>query len=152
MKRMNIDLSKLGESAPIILGGIICFFTAFSLLAMSQWIIHKTLFTFGCMGLLAFEETVPAIVMSLLVLVYLPSGFFAGLYTGYKIKENLRVILIYPPLIGFAALMILRIYLGGLDLSLEGIGRDALIPLVGNVVGSYLGGYTMNWEMEEEEI
>lgn len=164
MKRVNIDLSsllsrllpRLREYAPIIFGGLICFFISFFLLSGSPpiwiYIIYKLLQTVGAYGLLAFyKEVEPALILFLVAIVYLPSGFLGGLYTGYKIKENLRIVLLYPSLIGFAILLILQLYFGVLDLSSPNLARDILVPLVGSIVGSYLGGYTVNWETEEEE-
>ena len=164
MKRVNIDLSgllsrllpRLREYAPIIFGGLISFFMAFFLLSGSPpiwiYIIYKLLQTVGAYGLLAFyKEVEPALILFLVAIVYLPSGFLGGLYTGYKIRENLRIVLLYPSLIGFAILLILQLYFGVLDLSSPNLARDILVPLVGSIVGSYLGGYTMNWKTEEEE-
>lgn len=155
---MEIDLSKLRESipklresVPIILGGAIYFLTAFTLLSMWQWIIYALFRTFGIFGLLTFiEEIRPALVLFMIAIIHLPSGFLGGLYAGYKMKENLRIILIYPSVIGVTALAILQIAFGAIDLSLEGLGREVFLPLLGSILGSYLGGYTMNWETEEE--
>lgn len=152
---MDIDLSRLlsilRESFPIISGGVICFLAAFTLLSMWQWILSRLLLALGCFGLLSFvEEVRPAVVALLMVVIHLPSGFLGGLYTGYKIKENLRIILIYPSVIGVAALAIVQLYFHAIDLSFEGLGREVFLPLLGNIAGSYLGGYTMNWESEEE--
>ena len=163
VKRVDIDLSRLlsrllsrfRENTPIIFGGMICFLMAFFLLSGSPpiwlFIIYKLLQAVGAYGLLAFyKEVEPALILFMIAIVYLPSGFLGGLYTGYKTKENLKIVLLYPSLIGFAILLILQLYFGVLDLSSPNLGRDILVPLVGSIVGSYLGGYAVNWEKEEE--
>jgi len=150
INRININLSsKTPQLTHILLGGAICFLASYILLSSSQFIIHMIFFSLGLTGLLAFKEIEPALFMFVLALVYLPSGFFSGLYTGYKIKENLKIILIFPPIIGLTALIFLRVFSGVLVLSPEDLGRDIIIPLLAGVISSYLGGYSINWKKED---
>jgi len=102
----------------------------------------------------------------------LPSGFLGGLYTGYKIKERLKINLVFPSII---ALLISAIYttvilfISGYIGSLQffpillgyyfGLSADYLMgiiaPFLVMTTGVYLGGYTVSWKVEErieEEI
>ena len=141
--------SRFRELFPIILGALICLFSMFILLTVSQMIVQRLFLALGCAGLLVFEESTFALIVSLIAIVYLPSGFLGGFYVGHKMEENLRIALLFPSLIAFVILTVLRFYFGGLILSFERLGRDVLLPLLGNVAGSYLGGYTVIWGKEE---
>ncbi len=148
---MDIDLSKYSGMIHLALGGGICFFTMYVLVSVSTMGLRLILHYFNSLGLLAFTESMNATSLFILGTAYIPSGFFGGLYTGYKIKENLRITFLFPALIGSAGLVILRFLSGYTSFSILNLQQEFLIPILGNVVGSYLGGYAMNWEIEEIE-
>lgn len=133
----------------IAIGGGISFGATYFLLSIVPVGVRLLLFSLGYVGLLAFTEAGSAMSLFTFGTVFLPSGFFGGLYTGSKIKENLRIILVFPALIGFIGLIALRYFTGYINLSAIDPQNDFLIPILGNVVGSYLGGYAVNWEFEE---
>jgi len=146
---MSEYLSRYSYLVHIALGGMICLFTVYIFLSISPIGIRMLLFHLGWLGLLAFSEGTNAMLLLVLATAYLPSGFCGGLYTGYKIKENLRIIFVLPALIGLTGLIALRFFSGTFNLSYLNIQNEVLIPLLGNVVGAYLGVYTMNWRTEE---
>jgi len=114
--------------------------------------MERILIYFGVIGVVMFQEQFAlARGMVMLGTVYLPGGFFGGLYTGYKVEEGLRTILAVPGAIGFVVLTILTYLLGQFDPSSIDFAYRLLFPSLGNIVGSYLGGYAMNWPTEEEE-
>jgi len=140
----------------ITLGSLICFLVTFLILMFGIFwsVISSILIRLNCVGLLAFNEVNDyAIPLLQFVIAYLPSGFCGGLYTGSKIKENLRMVLTLLPLIALAILTAsifiqFQITYGMIpSVNVQSI----LLPLIGYVIGSYLGGYSMNWEIEEGE-
>lgn len=145
-----MDLSKYENWLHVGVGGVICFMSVYFLPGISQIVVRMLLYRFNSIGLLTYDEIKYALSLISFGLAYLPSGFLGGLYTGYKIKENLRVILLIPPLIGFVGLMIVNYFMGRLLMDLS-VALVVAMTLCGQVMGSYLGGYTMNWEKEEEE-
>jgi len=148
--RMGLgSLGRYGDLLHIAFGGGICLAAMYFLISLVPAGIRILLFNIGYAGLLAFTEATNAMVLLMLGTVYLPSGFLGGLYTGYKINENIKIILLFPAMIGFAGLIALRFFTGYLNLSIINLQNEIFIPILGNVVGAYLGGYTMNWEMEE---
>mgnify|MGYP001118821641 CR=1 FL=1 len=148
---MRFDSSMYSVLLHMALGGAICLFTMYILLSISPLGIEMILFNLGCFGLVAFSESVNALSLFLLGTTYLPSGFLGGLYTGYKIKENLTIILVIPALIGVLGLIALRFFTGYINLSSFNFQNEVFIPFLGGVIGVFLGGYAMNWETEEAE-
>ncbi len=148
---MNLHFPRFGKEIHIVIGGAICFLAINVFLSTSQVAIRFLLFRFNCLGLLVFSEVTTALSILMLATAYLPSGFCGGLYTGYKIKENLRIILIFPALIGFAGLLILRIPSGYGDLSNLNIVGEIFMPLSASIAGSYVGGYTISPKEEKTD-
>jgi len=133
----------------ILVGGVFALFMMYMLLFISFTGIQMILFNIGSFGLLTFNETTNAVYLLTLGIAYLPGGFLGGLYTGYRVKENLKIILLYPALIGSAGLFALEFFTGYITISSVNLQNEILVPLLGAVAGSYLGGYTMNWKEEE---
>ncbi|MEM2110276.1 MAG: hypothetical protein QXX08_00140 [Candidatus Bathyarchaeia archaeon] len=140
MKKDTFDFSKFGFLLHTIIGGLACLLTSTILYVVLQGGV-AFLAALDSLGLLVFDESIYALQLLLFGLVFLPSGFIGGLYTGHKVKENLYIILVLPGLISF----ILFIFLFNVDL-IGGI----MIQLSGNILGSYLGGYTMNWPPKKD--
>jgi len=130
----------------VSIGGVICLFVMYITLAVSSWGIKELLYYLNCLGLLVFSEAAGAISLFLFGVSYLPSGFFGGLYVGYRLKENLKIDLAFPGLIGVTVLVVLQFLSGNLNFLNLKFERDILIPLLGNVTGAYFGGYAINWE------
>ncbi len=134
------------------IGGGICFIVMFIVSDLAQGVMERILIYFGVIGVIVFQEQFAlARIIILFGAVYLPSGFFGGLYTGYKVEEGLKTILAAPGVIGFSILTILTYFLGQFDPSSPDFAYRLILPLLGNIIGSYLGGYAMNWPSEEEE-
>lgn len=151
-----MDLSKIDywKLIHILIGGLTYFVSVFFLemllhLAM-DWIFRTT----AIYGVLAYEEAQNAYYIIRLGSVYLPSGFFGGLYTGYKVKERLKLIIIFPSTAGFLFFFVLQFFLGYIGsavLTFLNLAKLIVIPLIVSIFGSYLGGYTINWEVKEVE-
>ncbi|MBS7624106.1 hypothetical protein KEJ29_00810 [Candidatus Bathyarchaeota archaeon] len=163
----KIDLRLLVH---LLIGGLLCSVALFFL--KNLIIIDLLLKSLNCLGALIFEEAQIGKKIISFGLIHLPSGFLGGLYTGYKIKERLKINLVFPSII---ALLISAIYttvilfISGYTGSLQffpillgyyfGLSADYLMgiiaPFLVMTTGVYLGGYTVSWKVEErieEEI
>ncbi|MEM1581831.1 MAG: hypothetical protein QXK89_04890 [Candidatus Bathyarchaeia archaeon] len=151
MSLNKIDYRKL---IYILISGIIYFATAFTLEMLVQSTLDWIFRTMGISGILAFEDAQNAYYIIRLGIVYLSSGYLGGLYAGYKIKENLKLNMTFPSLIGFLLIFTMQYFLGYSAvlkaLSLIGFAKIIAMPLIVSLVGSYLGGYTVNWQVEEK--
>lgn len=147
MSPSKIDYWKIFH---ILIGGAIYFAAIFVLEIVTQSTADWIFRTLGILGVFAFEEAQNAYYVIRLGVIYSASGFFSGLYTGYKVKENLKLIMSFPSLIGF--LLMLAINYGVLltSFSLMRITKFVAVPLIVSLIGSYLGGYTVNWQVEEK--
>jgi len=152
MRLLNFDLSEKMDFIHAALGGGICFFVMFLLSDLAQVALERLLIFFGVVGVVVFEQQfLLARLVIMFGVVYLTSGFCGGLYTGYNVKENLKIIFAIPGIIGFIGLTILTYFLGYVDLSTIDFTSEIFLPLLGSMLGAYLGGYTMNWPSEGEE-
>lgn len=157
----KIDLRLLFH---LFIGGLISFVLLFILKDFD--FINRLLESLNCLGALIFEEAQTGQKIIGLSLIHLPSGFLGGLYTGYKIKERLKVNLIFPSVIvllisAIRAIVVLfasgyigspqffpillGYYFGLSDDYLMGL----IIPFLVMTTGVYLGGYTVNWQVEK---
>ncbi|MEM1606891.1 MAG: hypothetical protein QXW55_01375 [Candidatus Bathyarchaeia archaeon] len=140
----------------LLIGGVISFgamiFLDIILNSTANWIFRSL----GIYGILVYEEALNAYYLIRLGTVFLSSGFIGGLYVGHKIKENLRVIMSFPSFIGLSFMFTLQFFAGNRALILQqfsqlfGLVRVIIAPLLMLLLGSYLGGYTLNWQMEEK--
>jgi len=150
-----MDLSKIDywKLIHILIGGLTylvgVFFLEMLVRLVADWIFRTT----AIYGVLAYEEAQNAYYIIRLGTIYLPSGFFGGLYTGYKIKEKLKLIMMFPSITGFLLVLIIQYFLGYMTLiisaSLLNLAKIIAIPFIVSLSGSYLGGYTINWQVEE---
>ena len=87
----------------LIGGGILAgvFLTVIYLLDFPWVILLVLLKGLNCLGLIFYPEVAAVSVILTFAIAYMPSGLCGGLYTGYRIKENLRIILLIPALLGF---------------------------------------------------
>lgn len=152
MRLLGFDLPEKMDFFHSALGGGICFLFIFFLANIATAALERLLIFFGVVGVTVFEEPF-TIAKSILLfgIVYLPGGFCGGLYTGYQVEENLKTILAIPGIIGFSALTFSMHFLGYLNLSNMYSVIEVFLSLLGNLIGAYLGGYTMNWPSGEEE-
>jgi hypothetical protein len=135
----------------IAVGGGICFAITILIINPAQSFFQQTLFAIGMAGVSLFVDYYQvARDLFLLGLVYLPGGFGAGLYTGYNVYVDLNRILLIPAVIGTAGFIILVTIFGNQPVTSEFVGL-MLVQLIGNAVGSYLGGYAINWIYPREE-
>jgi len=141
---------RIWSIAHIIIGGGLSFFVIFILSTLAQTGIETLVSSMGSAGVLVFDQAVSAFYIIMFGIVYLPSGFCGGLYTGYKTEEDLKIALAITGIVGFVILTILSLYYGSLNLSSVQFVNQFLVPLSGMVIGAYLGGYTITWETEEE--
>lgn len=132
----------------MLIGGFICFTLLFLLKYLglvwvfTEWILKSS----NSLGVLIFERAQTGYYMISLGLTYLPSGFLGGLYFGRKIEEKMKIYLAFPSIIGFTLSLLLEYYL---KLSPDYL-RGLIIPFLTLAAGSYLGGYTINWRVEEK--
>jgi len=151
MTASQLDLPDKWSFIHAAIGGAICFLVTILISDLIQVGLQQILINSGCFGVVSFEEFAIARDIIMFGVVYLSSGFCGGLYTGYQTDENLRIVLLIPGVIGFIAVIILTYFLGYLNLSnMNFIIKSVILPLIGNVIGAYLGGYTMNWPSEED--
>jgi len=145
-------MPERGDLLHAAIGGGICFLTMAVLVDIGQIALEQILSTLGIAGVMVFHDQILiAKAIFTFGLIFLTSGFLGGLYVGYQTDENLRTILAIPGVIGFVALTVLIAVLGNPSVFYSDILGRIVFPLFGNIVGSYLGGYTLNWSTEEEE-
>ena len=83
-------------------------------------------------------------------LVYLTGGFCSGLYAGYNVYPNLKKTLFIPAVISTVGYILFVIFFANYSFTPEFLGL-ILLQLTGNTLGSYLGGYAINWGYLHEE-
>ncbi|MCS7119967.1 MAG: hypothetical protein RMJ07_06220 [Nitrososphaerota archaeon] len=157
MKESNS--SKIGKWDLIyaLIGGGLGFaavYTLYSIIFSPGGIgaLYWSLSGLGILGVLSFQEEF-RIASAILQfgLVHLIGSFCGGFYTGYKVQENLKFILIIPGVVIFSAFIILLFFEGAFaNFTMTTVLDTILAPLCGNFLGSYLGGYAANWPTEEE--
>lgn len=153
---MKIDGINREKIIHVLAGGGISLVSIFFAEAILWLVMDFLLRTFGIYGILVYWETQEAFFLFRLGSVYFLSGFVGGLYVGYKIKEGLETIMIFPAIICILGIALLQSFTGYIGMAISTgrfssyFIRDLLIPLSVLIAGSYLGGYTLNWHVEEE--
>ncbi|MEM1515825.1 MAG: hypothetical protein QXL85_08315 [Candidatus Bathyarchaeia archaeon] len=152
--KSETDYRKLALNSLIggtILFGAVIFFDMI-LFSVTNWIYMSM----GIMGLSAYDETAIAYYIIKLGTVYLTSGFLGGLYAGYKIRERLKMTMAFPAIVGSLLLLLVVVVQFSLgyrplsELDFLWLIRNIIVPFLMSLFGSYLGGYTVNWEVEEK--
>jgi len=152
MRLLGFNLPEKSVLIHAVIGGVICFIVVFLISSMASPILLQILVFLGITGVMTYQDQfLLAAGLILFGTVYLVGGFCGGLYTGYQVQENLKVTLIIPGLIGFIIYIVITYFFGQIDLSIIGMIYGFFLPLLGNLVGAYLGGYAMNWPSEEEK-
>ena len=134
------------------IGGGVCFLLMFLLTELAQIGLQQILINLGMIGVMVFKEPFQiARLIFVFGIAHLTSGFCGGLYTGYKVLENMKIILLIPGVIGTVGFVLLLLIMGRLGTPDADYIGYVLLPFIGSVTGSYLGGYAINWSVEEEE-
>ena len=131
-------------------GGGICFLGTILLSSLVNILIQRILIALGILTVTVFENFVIAKAAISFALIYLICGFLGGLYTGYFVENNLKILLPLTGGIGFTGFTVVLIFYGGLDLTVNFL-EMIILPLLGDIIGAYLGGYTISWPSEGEE-
>lgn len=132
------------------LGGGICFLGTLFLSSLVNLLIQRMLMALGILTVSVFENFVIAKSAMAFALIYLISGFLGGLYTGYSVENNMKITLSITGGIGFIGFMVMLIFYGELNLNMNYF-EMIILPLLGDLIGAYLGGYTIRWPSESEE-
>ncbi len=118
--------------------------------------VYWSLASLGILGIISFQEQFAlASAIMQFGIVHLLGGFCGGLYTGYKVEKKLKFLLIIPGiatfLISFLIFIASTYFQGGaVNLSTTNLLGTVILPITGNLTGSYLGGYAINWPTKEE--
>jgi len=134
------------------IGGGICLLGMIFLSSLMDVALQRILISLGVLGVVAFESFAIAKAAIVFALVYLISGFLGGLYTGYYTEGELKITLPITGGIGFSGFLLLLFFYGKLNSNINYL-EMIILPILGNIIGAYLGGYTISWpgEIEEEE-
>jgi len=136
-----------------VVGGFICFLITIVLFSFMDIILKQILISLGVSGVVAFTTFAIAKAAIVFALVYLVCGFIGGLYTGYFVEKGLRITLLITGGVGFVSFLVLLYFFGRVTLNIGYYYLEMIIlPLLGNIIGAYLGGYTISWQSEGEEV
>jgi len=135
------------------IGGGICFLLIVLLSDIAYNGLQQILINWGMIGVMVFKEPFEiAQLIFMFGIVHLTSGFCGGLYTGYNVLKNLKIVLLIPGVVGTVGFIVLLLIMGRLGTpDVDYYVSYVLLPFIGSVTGSYLGGYAINWYVEEEE-
>ena len=140
-----------GDLVHIAIAGAIGFGITIILVDMVQNGFLQLLFNLNMGGVIFFIDLY-LVARNLFVfsLVYLTSGFCSGIYVGYNVYPNLKRTLFIPAVINTVSFLLLVTIIDNYPVTM-GIINLLLIQLTGNTIGSYLGGYAINWgELHKE--
>lgn len=147
MKTEPSESSSLerGDLVHIAIAGTIGFGITIFLLDMVQNGFMQMLFNLNMGGVVFFIDNYQ-VARNLFIfgLVYLTGGFCSGIYFGYNIYPNLKKTLFIPALISTVGFLLLVTIIDKYPITLGLVGL-LTIQLTGNTIGSYLGGYAINW-------
>jgi len=147
-KRGPIERMDLVHTA---IGGAICFGITVLVLDIVYNGLPYLLYSMNMAGVTFFTENyVIARAFFIFGLVYLTSGFCGGVYTGYNVYANLKMLLVVPAMISTIGYILLMMFVANYPITSEFISM-VVLQLVGNTIGSFLGGYAINWKFLTEE-
>jgi len=137
------------EIIHVIAGGGICLTVMITLFGVMGMALEQMLVNFGILGVIIFDSFTIARIAITFALVYLVSGFLAGLYMGYFTEKGLKVTLPITGIIGSIGFVVLLFFSsGGFNVSKLYLER-IVFPCLGSIIGTYLGGYTLRRPSEE---
>ncbi|MEM2341313.1 MAG: hypothetical protein QXX94_01510 [Candidatus Bathyarchaeia archaeon] len=137
---------EFGRILNLIIGGAICLF----IFLILEEAIRQFFISSNILGILIFDEARLAYNLIKIGCAYLPAGFLGGLFVGYRDKENLKIILLFPSIIGFIFWAILNYFFGYWGFIPVDYLNMVIMPLFSLTAGAYLGGYTVNWPTERK--
>jgi len=159
MKKEPVERSSIERMnlVHIAIGGGICLGMTVLLISIiigsesTPGLLQQLLFKLGMSGVTFFIDYYQ-IAQELFIfgLVYLTSGFCGGIYAGYNAFTNLKGTLFIPAIISTVGFVLLAIFVANYSITPEFLGL-ILLQLAGNTLGSYLGGYAINWRYLHEE-
>ncbi|MEM5872051.1 MAG: hypothetical protein QW051_04215 [Candidatus Aenigmatarchaeota archaeon] len=153
---MSIEPFKRGpiERMDIVhtaIGGAICFGITVLVLDIVYNGLPYLLYNLNMAGVTFFAENyMIARALFTFGLVYLTSGFCGGVYTGYNVYANLKILLVIPALISTIGYILLMILVANYPITSEFVIM-VVLQFIGNTIGSFLGGYAINWKFLTEE-
>jgi len=142
---------KRGNLVHIAIAGAIGFGITVLLFAMVPDGFMQLLFNLNMGGIIFFIDLYQ-VARNLFIfgLVYLTGGFCSGIYAGYNVYPNLKKTLFIPAVINTVGFLLLVTLIDNYPVTM-GLVYLLLIQLTGNTIGSYLGGYAINWgELHKE--
>jgi len=145
---MNSIVSKK-EILHSAAGGGICFLGMVFLYSIVNIMLQRLLMALGILSVSIFESFAIARAAIIFALAYLTCGFMGGLYTGHY-TEKLKITLPITAGIGFIGFLLLLFFNGRLNSDINYL-EMLVLPLLGNFIGAYLGGYTISWPSKSEE-
>ena len=153
---MKKDTSEHGsyermDLVHILIGGGISFGVTVLLIDIVQNLLQQILYNQGIAGVVFFIDLYQfARALFVFGLVYLTSGFSGGLYAGYNVYINLRKTLFFPAVISTVGFILLATILANYPITPQFVGL-MLLEFAGTLIGSYLGGYAINWTLLHEK-
>jgi hypothetical protein len=153
---MKKDKSEQGsyermDLVHILIGGGISFGITVLLIDIVQNLLQQILYNLGMAGVVFFIDYYQfARGLYVFGLVYLTSGFSGGLYTGYNVYINLKKTLFFPAVISTVGFILLATILANYPITPQFTGLMVL-QFAGSLLGSYLGGYAINWTLLHEK-
>ncbi len=147
-KRGPIERMELVHTA---IGGAICFGITLLVLDIVYNGLPYLLHSLGMAGVTFFMDYyLIARALFIFGLVYLTSGFCGGVYTGYNVYANLKIILFIPATISAVGYISVIVLIANYPITFEFISL-VILQFIGNTLGSFLGGYAINWKYLKEE-
>ena len=135
----------------ILIGGAISFGITVFLIDIVQNLLQQILVDQGMAGVMFFVDYYQfARGFFIFGLVYLTSGFSGGLYTGYNVYIKLKKTLFAIPIISTVGFIMLATLLANYAVTAQFIGL-MVMQFAGTLLGSYLGGYAINWGLLHEK-
>jgi len=144
------DLPTKRDIANSLVGGTLCFLSAVFLSSFVDLLLEQILLYFGISGVTAFESFSIAKAIIFFALVHLICGFISGLYTGYVTEKGVKITLFITGQIGFIGFFIYMTLLSKIYFVSHYYLEVISLPLLGNILGAYLGGYTIRWKNVKE--
>ncbi len=154
---MSLDPFKRGpiERTDILhlaIGSAICFGLTILLLNLVFNQLPYILYNLGVAGVIFFKDNyIIARALFTFGTVYLTTGFCAGVYAGYNLYANLKLLLFIPAIISTVGYILLILLLGDYSLITSEFVGLSILQFVGNSLGSFLGGYAINWNYLKTE-
>ena len=133
------------------IGGAICFGITLLVLDIVYNGLPYLLHSWGMAGVTFFMDYyLIARALFIFGLVYVTSGFCGGVYTGYNVYTNLKEFLFIPAIISAIGYIIVIMVIANYPITSEFISL-VILQFFGNTLGSFIGGYAINWKYLKEE-